>query len=85
MHLARDCLHYEGFPRLDRLFDMRCRMKPQVLVYGCNATVIIAFFVVLQIIWRVDVHEIREKTFRADLARLAEQVVVFIVDVVIDA
>ena len=58
MHLARDYLLYEGFPRLDRLFDMRYHMKPQVLVYGCNTTVIIAGLVVLQIIGCVYVYEI---------------------------
>ena len=58
MHLARDCLRNEGFPRLDRLFDMRCRMKPQALFYGCDIAVIIARLVVLQIIRRVDINEI---------------------------
>lgn len=37
---------------------MRYRMKPQVLVYGCDATVIIAGLVILEIIRRVNVHEI---------------------------
>lgn len=58
MHLARDYLLYEGFPRLDRLFDMRYRMKPQVLVYGCNVAIIIARLVVLQIIGRVQRNKI---------------------------
>ena len=85
MHLARDYLLYEGFPRLDRLFDMRYRMKPQALVYGCDVTVIIARLVILQVIRCVNVYKIWEKTFRADFACQAEQVVIFIFDVVINA
>ena len=58
MHLARDCFQLESFPRLDRLFDTRYRVKPQVLVYGCNVTVIITLFVVLQIIRRININKI---------------------------
>ncbi len=50
-----------------------------------HAAVVVARFVVLQVVRRIDIHEIREQALRADLAGQLEQVVVRILRIIVHA
>ena len=53
--------------------------------HGCDCAVVIARLIVLQVVRRIDVHEIREQPLGARLAGLQEEIVVRIAFVVIHA
>ena len=53
--------------------------------HGRDARIIIAGLIILEIIRRVDVDEIREEATGADLACLEKQIVIRIVGIIIDA
>ena len=50
-----------------------------------DVAVVVAFFIILKVVRRVEVHEIREQALRARLACLLEQVVVRVAGVIVDA
>ena len=50
-----------------------------------DVAVVVALFVILEVVRRVEVHEIREQALRARLACLLEQVIVRVAGVVVDA